>query len=66
MFSIYLYLVLILIILIVLYVTQDQILISIKETKKRLENQTYPVFKSNDFKFVPSLDQQMQIDTNLI
>ena len=59
MFSIYLYLVLILIILIILYLTQDQILISIKETKKRLENQTYPVFKSDEFKFVPSKDQQI-------
>tara|TARA_B100000886_G_scaffold106147_1_gene70773 strand:- start:280 stop:480 length:201 start_codon:yes stop_codon:yes gene_type:complete len=58
MFSVYLYFVLILIILIILYLTHDQIVLSLKERKKRMETETLPVVKCENYYFSLSKDQK--------
>ena len=57
MFSVYLYLVLMSIILVILYITQDQILLSFKERKQKLENQTIQAVKCNNYYFSQSKNQ---------
>ena len=58
MFGVYLYLVLMLIILVILYLTHDQIVLSIKEKKRRISNLTLPAVKCENYYFSPSEDQQ--------
>jgi len=58
MFNVYLYLVLMAIILVILYLTHDQIVLSIKNNKKRIETQTLPIVKCENYYFSPSLDQK--------
>lgn len=58
MFNVYLYLVLMAIILVILYLTYDQIVLSIKANKKRIETRTLPIVKCENYYFSPSLDQK--------
>ena len=58
MFSVYLYFVLMLIILIILYLTHDQIVLSLREKKRRLETETLPVVKCDNYYFSLSKDQK--------
>lgn len=58
MFSVYLYFVLMLIILIILYLTHDQIVLSLREKKRRLETETLPVVKCDNYYFSLSEDQK--------
>jgi hypothetical protein len=58
MFSVYLYLVLMAIILVILYLTHDQILLSIKEKKRKINNQTLPIVKCDNYYFSQSKDQK--------
>ena len=58
MFSVYLYSVLMLIILVILYLTHNQIVLSINERKKIMETATLPVVKCENYYFSKSKDQK--------
>ena len=58
MFDVYLYLVLILIIIVILYLTYDQIVLSLRERKRKIDNQTIPAIKCENYYFSLSEDQR--------